>query len=52
MVLAGVVLVGMGLFGANEILMAVVIGAAALVPVVYSFFAYRSIEGFKPPPGD
>ncbi|NGX17587.1 SdpI family protein [Wenzhouxiangella sp. XN24] len=49
MVVTGVVLVGMGIFGANEIVLAVVIAVAVLAPVVYSFFVYRSVEGFKPP---
>lgn len=49
MVGAGLALVAMGLTGVNQWVIAVVIGAAVLVPVIYSFFAYRSIEGFKPP---
>jgi uncharacterized membrane protein len=50
MVGAGMVLIGMGLLGAHQAVLIVVISAAALVPVVYSFFAYRAIEGFRPPP--
>jgi len=49
MAVAGVALIGMGIFGASEMLVGVIIGGAALIPVVYSFFAYRSLEGFKPP---
>lgn len=52
MVAAGVALVAMGLFGVSEIALLVVVAAAALIPVVYSFFAYRALEGFKPPPAD
>jgi uncharacterized membrane protein len=51
MVGAGAVLVVMGFAGVNPLVFAVIIGAAVLVPVVYSFFAYRAIEGFKAPPG-
>jgi uncharacterized membrane protein len=49
MVAAGIALVIMGLVGVNEVVFGVVIAAAALVPVIYSFFAYRAIEGFKAP---
>ena len=52
MVAAGVALVVMGLFGASEMALLVIVGAAALIPVVYSFFAYRALEGFNPPPTD
>jgi len=37
---------------AGELLLGVIIGAAALIPVVYSFFAYQSLGGFKPPPDE
>jgi uncharacterized membrane protein len=40
----------MGFTGAQPWVLGVVIGSAALVPVIYSFFAYRAVEGFKPPP--
>ncbi|HRP85977.1 MAG TPA: SdpI family protein [Gammaproteobacteria bacterium] len=50
MVGAGVALMVMGFTGVHELAIAVVIGVAVLVPAIYSFFAYRSIEGFKPPP--
>lgn len=50
MVGAGAVLVVMGFAGVNPLVFAVIIGAAVLVPVVYSFFAYRAIEGFRAPP--
>jgi len=50
MVGAGVALVIMGFTGAPPLALAMIIGIAALVPVIYSFFAYRSLEGFKPPP--
>lgn len=49
MVGAGVALVIMGFTGAHPLALGVVIGIAALVPVVYSFFVYRAVEGFKPP---
>lgn len=49
MVGAGAMLVVMGIAGVNPLVFAVIIGAAVLVPVVYSFLAYRAIEGFKPP---
>lgn len=39
-----------GFTGVHQRAIAVIIGVAVLVPVVYSFFAYRAIEGFKPPP--
>lgn len=52
MVAAGVVLVFMALFGVSEALLIATIVVATLVPVVYSFFAYRALEGFRPPPGD
>ena len=50
MVGAGVALVIMGFTSAQPWALGVVIGSAAVVPVIYSFFAYRAVEGFKPPP--
>ena len=47
---AGAALVVMGFTGAHPVAFVIIISAAVLVPVVYSFFAYRSIEGFNPPP--
>lgn len=52
MVGAGVALVIMGLAGVHRAAVIVVILGATLVPVVYSFFAYRTLEGFKPPPSE
>jgi len=52
LVIAGLVLVGMAFTGIRESVLAVTVGLAAVVPVVYSFFAYRSLEGFKPPAED
>lgn len=49
MVGAGMALLIMGFTGAPAWALAVVIGTAVLVPVVYSFFAYRAVEGFRPP---
>ena len=46
MVAAGVAMVIMALVGVHEGVLIGVIVVAALVPVVYSFFAYRSLEGF------
>lgn len=42
MVGAGVALVVMGFTGIHQLAFALVIGAAVLVPVIYSFFAYRA----------
>jgi uncharacterized membrane protein len=50
MVGAGVALVVMAFTGVHQLAFALVVGLAVLVPVIYSFFAYRAIEGFKPPP--
>jgi len=50
MVAAGIALVVMGFAGASEAALIVVLVAVVLVPVVYSFFSYRAIEGFRPPP--
>jgi uncharacterized membrane protein len=50
MVGAGIALIVMGFAGASEAALLVVLAAAVLVPVVYSFFSYRAIEGFRPPP--
>lgn len=50
MVLAGVVFVVMAFTGASEIVFGATIVVATVVPVVYSFFAYRSFEGFRSPP--
>lgn len=50
LVLAGLVFVVMAFTGIFEYALAGAIVVAAVVPVVYSFFAYRSLEGFEPPP--
>ncbi len=50
MVAAGAVMVLMALVGVHQGVLVAVIVLAALVPVVYSFFAYRSLEGFNAPP--
>jgi uncharacterized membrane protein len=50
MVAAGIALIVMAFTNVSEIVLVIVIGVATLVPVVYSFFSYRAIEGFKPPP--
>lgn len=52
LVAAGVVFVLMALFGLSEPVLIATIVVATLVPVVYSFFAYRSLEGFRPPSPD
>jgi len=49
LVLAGLVFVVMAFTGIFEYVLASAIVFAAVVPVVYSFFAYRSLEGFEPP---
>ena len=46
-VLAGLAMFALALAGGGPIAMIVVIGAAALVSVVASYFIYRRIEGFK-----
>ncbi len=46
-VLAGLVIFFSGLLGVGWIPAAVALGAAALVSVVYSYFLYRRLEGFK-----
>ena len=48
MVLAGVVMLAGGLFGLSPIYTILPVTALVLVPVVYSYFAYRRIEGFVP----
>ncbi|MEJ2515643.1 MAG: SdpI family protein [Gammaproteobacteria bacterium] len=50
MVAAGAVMVLMALVGVHQGVLVAVIILAALVPVVYSFFAYRSLEGFNSSP--
>jgi uncharacterized membrane protein len=51
-VAAGVVLVGMGVVGVNVALLLAVLVIAAAVPVVYSYIAYRKLEGFRAPPAE
>jgi len=46
-VLAGVVLLASSLLGAGPVWFLVTIPVAVGVPVVYSYFLYRRIEGFK-----
>jgi uncharacterized membrane protein len=46
-VLAGLAMFALALAGGGPIAMIVVVGAAALVSVVASYFIYRRIEGFK-----
>jgi uncharacterized membrane protein len=50
LVAAGVVFVLMAFTGVYEPVLVGTIIVAAVVPVVYSFFAYRSLEGFESPP--
>lgn len=47
-VLAGLLLLTAALAGINPNITVAVVVAAALIPVGYSYFAYRSIEGFAP----
>lgn len=49
MVIGGLALVVMAFIGVHQLVLFALITAVALVPVVYSFFVYRSVEGFKPP---
>ena len=48
MVLAGVVMLAGGILGLSPILTFLPVVVLVLVPVVYSYFAYRQIEGFAP----
>jgi uncharacterized membrane protein len=48
-VATGAALLGMGVAGAAFELVLVLVAVAAIVPVVYSYFAYRRLEGFHPP---
>ena len=49
-VLAGAIMIVMAFIGPSMSWMIYLIVAIALAPVVYSYFAYRSIEGFGPDP--
>jgi uncharacterized membrane protein len=49
-VLAGLMILGAAIAGINPDMIIGVVVAAALIPVGYSYFAYRSIEGFAPDP--
>jgi len=49
-VIAGVVMAIMGVAAPSATWVIYVVIATALVPVVYSYFAYRRIEGFAPDP--
>lgn len=48
MVLAGAVMLVGGLFGLDPVYTVLPVVVLVLVPVVYSYFAYRQIEGFAP----
>lgn len=48
--LAGVIMIVMAFAGSHMSWLIYAIVAIALVPVVYSYFAYRNIEGFAPDP--
>jgi len=50
MVGAGLVLIGMAVFGASTAMLVGTVLVVALVPFVYSYFVYRQVEGFRPPP--
>ena len=49
-VIAGVIMILMAFIGPTMSWVIYAIVAIALVPVVYSYFAYRNIEGFAPDP--
>jgi uncharacterized membrane protein len=49
-VIAGVLMAIMGVVAPTATWFIGIVIALALVPVVYSFFAYRKIEGFRPDP--
>ena len=49
-VIAGVFMAIMGVVAPTSTWFIAAIIAIALIPVVYSFFAYRKIEGFAPDP--
>jgi uncharacterized membrane protein len=46
-VLAGIALLVSGLFGGNMVVLVISLVAAGGIPIVYSYFLYRRIEGFK-----
>ena len=49
-VLAGAIMIVMAFVGPGMSWLIYLIVAIALAPVVYSYFAYRNIEGFGPDP--
>ncbi len=48
LVIAGLALMADGTMGANPIFLTVVVLGAVLLPIVYSFFLYKRLEGFGP----
>ncbi|NOK32420.1 SdpI family protein [Corallococcus exercitus] len=51
-VLAGVIVLVSGLLGGGPVPVLVAVTVAAMTPVVYSYFLYRRLEGFKRGPTD
>lgn len=49
-VAAGLLMVAMSFVGGNQEWVVFIVVGAALIPVVYSYFAYRGLEGFGPDP--
>lgn len=47
-ILSGLALIALGLLSANADAIVAVVVLTAIVPIVYSYFAYRAIEGFGP----
>jgi uncharacterized membrane protein len=47
---AGLLMAAMSFVGGNQEWVVFVVVGAALIPVVYSYFAYRGLEGFGPDP--